>query len=72
MDLKPLSMPMDTSTQLTTKQAPASTAEHAIMCDVPYHEAVGTLNWAALATCPNITFAVATVAQFAANPGPAH
>src|SRR5260370_14958938 len=39
-DLKPLSTPMDTSTWLTTEQAPASAAEHAIMHDVPYHEAV--------------------------------
>src|SRR5713226_1267836 len=71
-DLKPLSMPMDTSTRLTTEQAPASAAEHAIMHDVPYREAVSTLNWAALATCPDIVFAVTTVAHFAANPGPAH
>ena len=37
-----------------------------------YCEAVGTLNWAALATRPDIVFAVATVAHFAANPRPAH
>ena len=49
-DLKPLSMAMDTSTRLTVEQAPASAAEHAIMHDVLYHEAVGALNWAALAT----------------------
>ena len=42
------------------------------MRDVPYREAVGALNWAALATRPDIAFAVATVARFAANPGPAH
>ncbi len=63
---------MDTSTWLTTEQAPASTAEHTIMRDVPYCEAVGALNWAALATCPDIAFAVATVACFATNPSPAH
>src|SRR5258708_23317215 len=72
VDLKPLSTPMDTSTQLTTEQAPVSAAEHAIMRDMPYREAVGALNWAALATHPDIVFAVATVARFAANPGPAH
>src|SRR5258707_707952 len=71
-DLKPLETPMDTSTRLTVKQAPASAAEHAIMRDVPYREAVGALNWAALATRPDIAFAVATVTCFAANPGPAH
>jgi Reverse transcriptase (RNA-dependent DNA polymerase) len=71
-DLKPLSTPMDTSTRLTTEQAPASAAEHTVMRDVPYREAVGALNWAALATRPNIAFAVATVARFATNPGTAH
>jgi hypothetical protein len=71
-DLKPLSTPMDTSIRLTIEQAPASAAEHAIMRHVPYREAVGALNWAALATRPDIAFAVATVARFAANPGPAH
>jgi hypothetical protein len=42
------------------------------MHDIPYHKAVGALNWAALATCPDISFAVSTVARFSANPGPAH
>src|SRR5258707_4065308 len=72
VDLKPLSMPMDTSTWLTTEQAPASAAEHAIMHDMPYCKAIGALNWAALATHPDITFVVATVTRFAANPSPAH
>jgi len=71
-DLKPLSTPMDHQVRLSSEQVPASAAECAMMCDVPYREAVGALNWAALATRPDITFAVATVARFAANPGPAH
>ena len=71
-DLKPLSMPMDTSIQLTTELAPSSAAEHAVMHNMPYHEAIGMLNWAALTTHPDIVFTVATVARFAANPGPAH
>jgi hypothetical protein len=70
--LKPLSTPMDTQVCLSSDQAPSTTAEFAIMRDVPYREAVGALNWAALATHPDIAFAVATVARFTANPGPAH
>jgi hypothetical protein len=42
------------------------------MRDVLYHEAVGVLNWATLATCPDIAFAIGTVACFAVNPGLAH
>jgi hypothetical protein len=72
VDVKPLSMPMDTQVRLTLEQAPSSPAEFAAMRDVLYREAVGTLNWAVLATRPDIVFAVATVARFGANPGPAH
>ena len=69
---KPLSTPMDVQARLTSEQAPASMAEFAAMCDIPYCEAVGALNWAALATRPNISFAVSTVARFVLNLGPAH
>ena len=71
-ELKPLSTPMDPAIPLTTDQSPANAAEHAIMCNKPYCEAVGALNWATLATQPDIAFAVGTVARFAANPGIAH
>jgi hypothetical protein len=63
---------MDPSIRLTSDQSPTTTAEHAIMRDKPYHEAVGALNWAALTTRPDITFAVATVARFASNPSIPH
>jgi Reverse transcriptase (RNA-dependent DNA polymerase) len=71
-NLKPLSTPMDVQVRLSSKQAPTSATECAIMCDVPYREAVGALNWAALSTRPDIAFAVTTVACFASNPGPVH
>ncbi len=63
---------MDVQARLTSEQAPASVAEFATMHNIPYCEAVGTLNWAALATCPDISFAVSTMARFASNPSPAH
>ena len=71
-ELKPLLSPINPSICLTTEQSPTSMAKHTIMREKPYHEAVGALNWATLTTCPNIAFAVATIAHFAANPGPAH
>jgi hypothetical protein len=71
-DLKPLSIPMDPSTRLSTAQAPSTTQEFAAMRNVPYHEAVGSLMYAALGTRPDIAYAVQTVSRFAKNPGPAH
>ncbi len=71
-DLKPLSTLMDVQAKLTSEQVPASAAEFAAMRNIPYREAVGALNWAALATQPDISFAVSTVARFASNPGPTH
>ena len=71
-ELKLLSMPMDIQVRLTSEQSPKDAAEFVAMRDVPYRKAVGALNWAALATRPDIAFAVATVACFAVNPGPVH
>jgi hypothetical protein len=71
-DLKPLSTPMDHQVRLSTEQAPTSAAECTMIRNVPYREAVGALNWAVLATRPDIAFAVTMVAHFTSNPGPAH
>ena len=71
-DAKPISTPFDPQVRLTLEQAPVDAAEFTVMHDVPYWEAVGALNWAALATHPDIAFAVATVAHFSANPGMVH
>jgi hypothetical protein len=71
-DLKPVSIPMDTNIRLTTAQSPSTTSEFAQMRDVPYHEAVGSLMYAALGSRPDIAFAVQTVSRFSKNPGPVH
>jgi hypothetical protein len=63
---------MDPQVHLTSEQAPSTAAEFTAMHDVPYREAVGTLNWAALAMRPDIAYTVAMVARFGANPGPTH
>ena len=71
-DLKPVSVPMDPSAQFSTAQAPSTTQEFAAIRDVPYHEAVGSLMYAALGTCPDIAYAVQTVSRFTRNPGLVH
>ena len=71
-DIKPVSLPMDTSIKLTTAQSPSTTEEIARMRNIPYQEAIGTLMYASLGTRPDITYAVQTVSRFSKNPGNAH
>jgi len=63
---------METSTRLSTSQAPATMLEITKMRDVPYLEAVRSLMYASLGTRPNISFVVQTVSRFSKNPGLAH
>jgi hypothetical protein len=46
--------------------------EDAQMEKVPYQEAIGSLMYVSVATCPDITFAILTLSQFLENPGQAH
>jgi hypothetical protein len=71
-DAKPLSIPMDPSTRLTSDQSPKSTAEIARMAKVPYQEAVGKLMYTALGTRPDIAYAVQVLSRFTKAPGEAH
>jgi hypothetical protein len=52
---------MDINIRLTTTQLPSATNEYAAMRDVPYHEAIGLAMYAAIATHPDIAFAIQTV-----------
>jgi len=70
-DLKPVSIPMDPNVQLSCT-CPMSIADTAHMKCVPYRAAVGSLMYLAIATRPNIVFAISTVAQFSQDPTPEH
>src|ERR1700728_4769468 len=59
-------------TRLTQAQCPSTQEEITLMCSKPYQAAVGSLNHAAVMTCPDISKAVQTVAQFSSNPGKHH
>ena len=71
-DLKPVSIPMDPNVRLSSAQSPSTSHAFARMRDVPYHEAVGSLMYAALGTRPDIAYAVQSVSRFSSRPGEAH
>ena len=68
-DLKPFATPMDPSIRFSKEQCPQTPEEVADMCKVPYREAIGSLNYCAVATRPDIAFPVSLLAQFMENPG---
>ena len=39
---------------------------------IPYLSAVGSLMYASIATCPDITYAISHLGKYSANPGQAH
>src|SRR5882757_7117936 len=56
----------------TLSNIPEDATEDTQMGQVPYGEAIGSLMYASIATCPDITFAVSTLSQFLENPGRIH
>ena len=64
--------PMDPGVHLSKSQSPAAEAEKDDMANVPYRELIGSLMYAAVATRPDIAYAVTALSQFLENPGRAH
>ena len=71
-DLKPSAVPMDHNQPLGRSQCPSTLANITWMRNIPYHEAVGLLMYAAMCTRPDITYGMSTVTQFMDNPGWVH
>jgi hypothetical protein len=71
-DAKAVNTPMIPGAVYSKKDTPSDPAEAARMKKTPYREAIGSLMYAAVATRPDIAFAVSTLSQFLDNPGEAH
>jgi hypothetical protein len=71
-DSKACSTPMVPGATYSKGNSPMSPDKAARMHKVPYHEAIGSLMYAVVATCPDIAFAVSTLSQFLENPGEVH
>ena len=69
---KPLSTPLPTYVNLSTRDCPTSDEDKKFMSKVPYQSAVGSLMYAMIATRPDIAFAVGAVSRFMSNPGDKH
>lgn len=64
--------PITRDHNLTKEQCPTGGELKEKMRSIPYANAVGILNWLAITTRPDISFAVHRCAQFSANPAPIH
>ena len=71
-DAKLMLTPIDSNTCLTKENCPTSVEDKQEMRRVFYRELIGTLNWVAVGTRPDIAFVVSQLAQFLENPGRVH
>jgi hypothetical protein len=71
-DCNPISTPIDPGTRLSSSMSPQTSEEIEAMHNVPYLQAVGALMYLAVATRPDISYAVGVLACFSKNPGLQH
>ena len=71
-DAKSYATPMVPSAFYSKHDSPSSPSDIARMRKIPYHKAIGSLMYAAVTTCPDISFAVSMLSRFLENPGEAH
>jgi Reverse transcriptase (RNA-dependent DNA polymerase) len=71
-DAKAQNSPMIPNVSYSKDDSPMDEAAAARMRKTPYREAIGSLMYAAVATRPDIAFAVSMLSQFLDNPGELH
>jgi hypothetical protein len=71
-DTKPRAVPMDPHLHLSREQCPTTVEDFAKMKDKPYREALGALMYAAVATRPDLAFAIGQLARYQDSPGIVH
>jgi hypothetical protein len=71
-DCNPALTPMEDNLKLSVKMSPSSPEDIAIMKPFPYRELIGKLLYLAIATRPDIAYAVGVLCRFVENPGLEH
>jgi len=70
--IRPASKVIEPRLHLSTNQYPTMPAEILEMKNIPYHEAIGSLMYATLNTCPNISFTITILSLYMVIPGRPH
>jgi hypothetical protein len=68
-EAKPRSTPLPAGIVLSSKDLPETQEEILDMKHVLYREALGSLMWLQVATCPDLSYAVNLLSHFTHNPG---
>ena len=63
---------MEENIKLSIRMSPADAEGKALMAKVPYRELIGKLIYLAVATRPDISYAIGVLCRFVENPGPEH
>ena len=63
---------MDLNIRNSKNQCPQTPEQATEMCQIPYREAVGSLLYLAVATCPDFPFPIGILSQFMDNAGWVH
>lgn len=71
-DAKIASVPLDPTIKYSSNMCPKSTEEKAAMADKPYNELLGSLQFIANLTRPDIAYAINLLSRFKVNPGNQH
>ena len=71
-DCNPMSMPMEENIKLSVCMCLTDPEGRAAMAKDLYHELIRKLIYLAVATHPNISYAISVLCQFVENPGPEH
>ena len=71
-DAKPVSTPIAFHFKLSATQCASTDEDVEYMSSVPYSSAIGSLMYAIICSCLNLSYAMSLVSRYMANPGKEH
>ena len=71
-NMKKVLTPIDPHVQYSTKQCLSTLAQVECMKGISYSEAIGSVIWPAVVSCPDMAYAIGILSQFMQNPRQVH